>query len=131
MPHIPEGKPESLYHIIDAAVVNSKGQTTHLPQFTDGKGRYKGYYPYMAALKAVTSIYSWMKKNDDSFEPDNAPQLIFILQRFSDESIFAYYGKRIPHKQAGKRLVGYNGRVRVYNWQSVVKRIKLSALGYN
>lgn len=130
MPYVPEGKQLDYYHIIDAAILDEYGYTQPLPQLSDGYGEYTGYYPYLAAQKAVSGVYKWMKKYSSGFDKLNAPQIVFVIQRYSDEAIFGFRGYREKHKQAPRKLTSPTGRERTHCWRSVVYKIPLEDLGY-
>lgn len=130
MPRIPENKELDHYHIIDAAIVDQQGNTQPIPGISDGYGIYKGYYPYLAAQKAVTGAYKWMAKHMPSFDKKNAPQLVFVMQRFSDEAIFGFRGYHEEHSQAPRKLTGPDGRKRTHCWKSVVYKVPVEDLGY-
>jgi hypothetical protein len=128
MPYKPN-KNLDYFHIVDIALIDSDRNTTPLPMPTEyGYGTYTGYYPYIAAQKAVTGVYKWMKKHYD-FDDNNAPHMVFLLQRF-DGKLFGFYGKRVIHSQAPRELMSPEARHRVHHWRSVVYKIEPSALGY-
>lgn len=130
MPHVPEGKQLEYYHIVDAAILDEQGHTQPLSHLSDGYGEYTGYYPYLAAQKAVTGVYKWMKKHDPNFDEQDAPQLVFVIQRYTDEAIFGFRGYREEHAQAPRNLTAPSGRKRTHYWRSVVYKVPLNDLGY-
>lgn len=130
MPRKPN-KDINYFHIVDIALIDSDRNMTPLPLPTNtGYGTYSGFYPYVAAQKAVTGVYKWMKKTYENFDPDNAPHMVFVLQRFEDGRLFGFYGKHVIHQQAPRGLRSPIGRDRVHYWRSVVYKLELSVLGW-
>lgn len=129
MPRKPN-KPLDYFQLIDTVIVHQGGRTTHIPELSDGFGIYSGFYPYVAAQKAVTGIYKWMKVNVPGFDINNAPRLIFVMQRFRDNELSAFYGTHVVHEQALRTVVSPDGRKRTYKWKSVVYSVDLARIGY-
>lgn len=131
MPRKPD-KDINYFHIVDIALIDNTGKTTPLPMPTNsGYGTYSGFYPYVAAQKAVTGVYKWMKKTYSNFDPDNAPHMVFVLQRFEDSKLFGFYGKHVIHSQAPRPIRSPEGVKRIHHWRSAVYKIDPRVLGYN
>ena len=129
MPRKPN-KPLDYFQLIDTVIAHEDGRTTHIPELSDGFGMFSGFYPYVAAQKAVTNIYKWMKVHVDGFNIDEAPSLVFVMQRFKDGMLFAFYGIHVIHKQAPRTLTSPAGRERTHRWRSVVYSVDLDRIGY-
>lgn len=143
MPTIDHSIPLKNYYVLDAGIYDDSRNITPIagiPEYyTNEFGNYSGYYPYIAAQKAVTGIYRHMKKYPDWFpeyDPDNAPPLVLVLVRKEDGKKFAYNGWREPAPQSKGKTQGRmvqssdTRRTRSYKWISKVKKISLEDVGY-
>lgn len=134
MPYIDKSKPPRRFTVVNAVMFDDDdlSKIAGVPEYhTDTFGEYTGYFPYMAAEKAVTGIHGHMKKYPTwfpEFTPDNAPSLIFVIMDMDTGALYAYNGWRetAPQSRDQPRLVeGDAGRVRSYQWVSRVKSMKV------
>jgi hypothetical protein len=128
------------YTVIDAAVVDETGNTTPIngiPNFhTKTFGQYNGKYPYVAASKALTSIYKHLSKYPEWFpshDKNNPPSVVFVLRNTETDKLYSYMGSRTAAPQSldePRVILGRYGRPRVYKWQNKVEPVPLSSVGY-
>lgn len=127
------------FTIIDAAITEAAEdgsiQTTPIngvPRYHTGTfGRYTGKYPYVAASKALTSIYRVLAASSPS--PGASPPIVFVLRNEETGKRYAYLGERSPAPQSldePRVILGRYGRPRIYRWKNKISPIELESIGF-
>lgn len=95
-------------------------------------GEYTGPFPYLAASKAFTGIQKYMKKWNGTgtvewfpdYDPKEPPEIIFTMENVETGWTGTYHGTRVPAHQGKRTVVNDDGRVRNYQWENKVVKLK-------
>jgi hypothetical protein len=124
------------FTVVDAVITDDNGNTTTIngiPTYhTNTFGRYRSKYPYMAAKKALTSIYKHFIKYPTWFadyDRTQPPQIVFVLKNINNNKLYAYVGSRTQVDEP-RAVAGMYGRQRVYLWVNNIQAVDLASVGW-
>lgn len=117
------------FYIINENPRPIKGIPSHDMEYF---GEYTGPFPYLAASKAFTGIQKYMKKWWKSgtgnwfpdYDPEDPPDIIFTMENVMTGKSAIYHGTRVQAHQGKRTVINADGRVRNYQWENKVVKLR-------